>query len=165
VDNFRCEVENGLAHVAAHPGLFAARTLERVVGLANPTSLTVAIARPPGLVYGEGRAALVALLSAGSFTLLALAAILGLAGGRYSPDRLALAATLVLALGIPATMQAEARYRIAALPALVVFAAHFGVEARSCLARLREPLRAAGAALGLAWLAAGWIRFGGYLLG
>ncbi|UCE86002.1 MAG: glycosyltransferase family 39 protein [Deltaproteobacteria bacterium] len=159
-DNFNCEVRAGLAHIAAHPGLFASRVVKRFVALANPSSLLVSHAHRGHYGSGASRRRVIVALAAGSFTLLAAAAILGIAGSRITPDRLALLASIAVALAIPATMQAEVRYRLPALPAASLFAAWALLHARLALSRLRHPARALVAALGCAWLAAGWIGYG-----
>jgi hypothetical protein len=159
VDNYNCEMRGGLAHIAAHPGVFASRVVTRFAALANPSSLIAKNAHFG--YYGRGaRATWVVALCAGGFTLLAAAAILGLAGARFTADRAALAASLGVALLVPATLLANTRYRLVAVPVAVLFAAHALVDARGVRARLAQPARVAAAALGFAWLAAGWIMYG-----
>ncbi len=163
VDNFRCEVRNGLRHVAQHPLQFAGRVVTRSIGIANPASPTVHSARRG--MYGDDPALVrgVVWTAALGFGLLALAALFGLAGARFSPDRTALAMTIAVALAVPAATLAETRYRLPAVPAAALFAAHALVDWRGCWQRLRHPLRLAFGALGLAWLAAGWILYARHL--
>jgi 4-amino-4-deoxy-L-arabinose transferase-like glycosyltransferase len=158
VDADRCEVRNAIAFAAGHPGLMLKRVPMKWADLLNPSSFVIRHARLDRYphVFGPGELAILTLVLAGAWMVVAVLGVLGMLLLPPWPGRKLVAALLLYHLSLHALTFGMTRFRLPLVPFLILAGAPLLVSSwRPLLAasRLRQGL----AALVLALLAALWI--------
>ena len=125
VDRDRCEVRNGLAFIASHPGLMLARIPLKMADLLNPSSFLVRHARLgkyPHL-FAPWEIGLLTLVAALAWMVVAALGWAGLVLLPGAPGRRLLIILLAYHLAIHAVTFGMTRFRLPMVPFLVVAAA------------------------------------------